>query len=342
MRILFFIAVFCLSSINFICNAETGLPSYINKILTPDQLVVLSVPLKNDHLRIVAAKNFGGSIVSMTFRGKQYVNNDNGKEVDYGRQIQSAVTYDEMGECFNPTEAGGRYDKGMERSSSKLLSVKTTERTLETTTDMAFWMLPGDMHAKGCGSSGKGNIAKNKAIREGYILKKKITAGNSKNDNIIKFETIFESPVVNKSGRFEPMSIHLTNEFQRVYLWKGKDGVKEDNRKALRSSDPIILTTNDGKNAMGIYMQFPANTTSWYGMRILPTTSVIRCAIEKKNLNSNKENFTGYLIIGSLDEVIEGMKHIVGLQATTGSLSSGEKPKALSMRLPFLYFQPSA
>lgn len=310
----FWVVGIYLASVSLVSFAELGLPPHVNKLLDTDQMVVLEVPLKGDTLRIAASPKFGGSIVSMTFRGKQYVNDDDGKVVDYGRQIQSAVSYDEMGECFNPTEAGGRYDVGHDHSSSRLLASNIAGRTLETTTDMAFWMRPGERHTlNGCGGTWVGNTAQNRAITSGYLLRKKITAGQNQNDNVIRYEATFESPIQRQSARFEPLSVHLPSDFNNVLVWDGKTWAANDS-KAFRSQEPVILTTADGKNAVGIYMKFPSGTNSWYGLKIWPNVAVIRCLIKKEKLNSRTESFTGYMVVGNQDEVKAGMNKLVASQ----------------------------
>src|SRR4051812_35474252 len=59
---------------------------------------------------------FAGAISSFRFRDVEYVDN-----YDHGRQMQSAMTFNYYGECFNPTESGGMYDLGPHHPSSSVL-----------------------------------------------------------------------------------------------------------------------------------------------------------------------------------------------------------------------------
>src|SRR5918992_2143889 len=54
---------------------------------------------------ITATGRVAGAIHSLRWRGKEFVNS-----YDHGRQIQSASSFDGLGECYNPTEAGSEAD----------------------------------------------------------------------------------------------------------------------------------------------------------------------------------------------------------------------------------------
>jgi hypothetical protein len=66
---------------------------------------------------VVAADLDRWAVSSITWRGRQFVDTD-----DHGRELQSAITFDDAAECNNPTEAGSRDDGRGSRSTSRLLS----------------------------------------------------------------------------------------------------------------------------------------------------------------------------------------------------------------------------
>jgi len=124
-------------------------PEFIEKLLQGDDAIVVTGTDSKKSPVVTLGRRFGGSGVSLYYRGVEYVNNDSNGEVDYGRQLQSAVVYRNAQECFNPTEAGGKYDRGRPISSSRLLSVERPQSNMVVTqTDMAFWMAPNQEKTK--------------------------------------------------------------------------------------------------------------------------------------------------------------------------------------------------
>jgi hypothetical protein len=100
----------------------------------------ISAPVNGSTLTITASSNYAGAIKGLTFRGVQFVNN-----LDHGRQIQSAISFHELGEeCYNPNEAGTATDPATS-SSSVLISPfpSTSGGLLQTNTNMAYWYLCG-------------------------------------------------------------------------------------------------------------------------------------------------------------------------------------------------------
>lgn len=91
----------------------------------------------------VSGRRFAGAISSLTYRNVQYVD-----VADHGREIQSAVQVDDLGECFNPTEAGSEADRRAATSSSLLLSISNTGNVLRTVTRPAFWLAPGQNYGR--------------------------------------------------------------------------------------------------------------------------------------------------------------------------------------------------
>src|SRR4051812_46537247 len=82
-------------------------------------------------IKICASNKHAGAIYSLVWNGHEFINH-----TDMGRELQSAVTYDGLGEAYNPTEAGARRDWD---SSSSLLLHADTSGALSTDTAMAYW-----------------------------------------------------------------------------------------------------------------------------------------------------------------------------------------------------------
>ena len=61
--------------------------------------------VKGDPLELRITGRFAGAIDSLTWRGKEFINN-----WDHGREIAYAWGMNDLGECLNPTEPGSAND----------------------------------------------------------------------------------------------------------------------------------------------------------------------------------------------------------------------------------------
>ena len=117
---------------------------------------------------ITTTRRLAGAIDSLTWDGQEFIDS-----ADHGRQLQSASNLDcgtaIQAETFNPTEAGSRDDGAGPKSTSRLLHYLADKNCLQTTTQMAFWLAPGQ-------KSG-GHAAKNKTLLSNHLLTKRVTIG---------------------------------------------------------------------------------------------------------------------------------------------------------------------
>jgi hypothetical protein len=284
-------------------------PPFIEALLQGDDAIVVTAASDREAPVVTLGRRFGGSVVSIYYRGVEYVNNHNSRDrVDYGRQLQSAVQYRGVGECFNPTEAGGRYDKGRPASSSRLLSVdRPTPNVVVTQTDMAFWMAPGDQKS----FKGKECKALNTDYRAGYLLKRTLQVGVQDHPNVISYRTQFIAPVVEPNPRYEVIVIHVPSGRQRGFqqsvsfkrLFRvNTDGTVEEivGKDAQRGNLPFMLTTDDQLHAV---VACSATQISVYGYRHGDNTIASRFVYFGKNPEKESHVFQNYVIVGSASEV---------------------------------------
>ncbi len=188
-----------------------------------------------------------GAVHSITWNGKEYIDS-----LDHGRQLQSACAFDcgqtpFWAECFNPTEAGSRRDHIGPKSSSRLLSFKSTPTTLNTMSQMAFWLNPGEK------SSGRPTL-NTKALSD-HRLTKKITLNYRNRAHAIEYDATFTIPQGEQHtlAQFEAVTGYMPEEFSKFYTFDPKshelkalsDGPGEQSR-------PVILSTTTGSHAMGV------------------------------------------------------------------------------------------
>jgi hypothetical protein len=296
-----------------IADARFDLPPAVSGVLSEANTLTLDKSVNGSRAAITLARNFGGSIVSFTYRGQQYVNDDDAKGVvDYGRQLQSAANFEDLGECFNPTEAGGRYDKGKPQSSARLIAWSKTADSIESSTDMAFWMEPNEQHQKGCGPSRSSKRATNTGRTMGYVLKKKVTFGKDAVQNVLQYDTVFQVPEAKSRGRFVPVSIHLPTAFEHIYLWTADAGVRDlGAKKNHRGREVIIAATADRRHAMAVYSPKQAGK-DFYGLRKVPNSTVVRTVYQIGDTPRGDHAFSDLVFFGTVDEVAAGLKALAG------------------------------
>ncbi|MGH9808323.1 MAG: hypothetical protein ACRD9W_13880, partial [Terriglobia bacterium] len=92
---------------------------------------------KGRTVMVTATHRSAGAIESLQWGGTEFIDAN-----DHGRDLQSAVSFDGLTECDNPTEAGASRD-GPEASSSLLLKASASDNILRTQSQMAYWLRPG-------------------------------------------------------------------------------------------------------------------------------------------------------------------------------------------------------
>jgi hypothetical protein len=90
--------------------------------------------ISNDKLVLGICMRDAGAVCSLVYDGHEFVN-----DFDHGRQMQIAWFYNDLGEAYNPTEAGSVDDFTKPSTTSVLLSVRVDGATLVTESHPAYW-----------------------------------------------------------------------------------------------------------------------------------------------------------------------------------------------------------
>src|SRR6185312_14270838 len=144
--------------------------------------VEMRQPYDGSEIVLHASARVAGAIDSLTWRGTAFINS-----YDHGRELQSASSFNNWGECFNPTEAGSRDDGTGWTSTSRLLSLRVERQRLTTRTRMAFWLAPGEQ----CRS---GLRAINDRVQSDHELTKVVTIGAHGLANVIEHAVSYHVP----------------------------------------------------------------------------------------------------------------------------------------------------
>lgn len=268
-------------------------------------------PLDDSEIVITTTSRLAGAIHSLKWNGKEFVDS-----FDHGRQVQSAANFDcgtrFSGETFNPTEAGSRRDGSGPTSSSRLLHMVVAERTLQTTTRMAFWLAPDENSA--------GHPAKNKTLLSNHLVTKRVTIGYKDLPNVIVYDATFRVPVGERHrfAQFEAVTGYMPAEFSR--FWKYNTATKRLEPLTDGPGEqawPVVLATEGGDYAMGVFSpQQPAKgyEHAGYGRfrfraeKVTKWNCVFR--VRDEQIKAADYSFRSFVIVGDLAKVRQSMEQL--------------------------------
>ncbi len=179
-----------------------------------------------------------GAIESVQWKGKEFIDS-----VDHGRELQSAASFDAgskepfWAERYNPTEAGSRRDGIGQQSSSRLLSMQSTQTSLQSKVQMAFWLAPGE--------ESFGRPAINTKVLSDVTLEKRVHLGYRGMPNVIDYSVVFHLPLSERHqyAQWEALTGYMPEEFSEFWAFDTERRVRvplddEQANSRCRSSSP--------------------------------------------------------------------------------------------------------
>ncbi len=256
---------------------------------------------------ITTTARMAGAIASLTWDGKEFLDS-----FDHGRELQSASNFDcgqpFIPEVFNPTEAGSNADGRGETSSSKLLQMRAAGSELEATTQMAFWLKPGEKSL--------GNPALNRKVLSDHLLSKRVRIGVEGFPHAIAYDVTFTVPEGERHtyAQFEAVTGYMPAEFSRFWTLHRKSGeLKALDDGPGEQPAPVVFSTPSGAHAMGIYSPDPG---PGYGRFRFDDAKVTKwnCVFRVRDANGVKPgeySYRMFVVVGNLDEVKRTMKGLI-------------------------------
>lgn len=273
----------------------------------PDGDTVIRSPALGSEIVITTTSRLAGAIHSLTWNGREFINS-----VDHGRQLQSAANFDLRsrftGETFNPTEAGSRNDGAGETSTSRLLHIVAQKNALQTTTQMAFWLAPGQ-------KSG-GHPAKNTILLSDHLLTKRVRIGIGGFPHVIQYDVTFSMPVSERHNyaQFEAVTGYMPSDFSRFWRFNPKTEKLEPLSDGPgEQSMPVVLATKNGSHAMGVFSPDQPSKgyeEAGYGrfrfekQRVVKWNCVFRVR-DRNGVEPGDYSFRSFVIVGNLKTVSE-------------------------------------
>lgn len=212
----------------------------------------ISQPANGSELSVsVHPGRHAGAIDSLVYRGTEYVNN-----FDHGRQIQTAIQVDGLGECLNPTEAGSKADGQKDSTSSVLVAGSDALNVLRTETLAAFWMSPSEHLGRSCGMFRSEERAQNRTIGSRYKIARTTRFYGPDIPNLLIVNVTVTMPERRKSAVIEGLTGYLPAKFTAFYSYDPRSGQRERLSAGTKEhwvTNALIVSTPDGRNAMGLF-----------------------------------------------------------------------------------------
>jgi hypothetical protein len=280
-----------------------------------DGNAVIQASFQGTPISITTTQRLAGAIHSLRWQGMEFIDS-----ADHGRQLQSACSFDVgdatrfWAEAYNPTEAGSRLDGAGETSSSRLLRLSAQANHLETESQMAFWLAPGE--------TSQGHPALNTMILSRHRLQKRVHIGFEGWPNVIDYRATFFVPAAERHtyAQFEALTGYMPSIFSVFWRYEPQLG------KRLAIDDgpgeqacPLIFSTVEGDYAMGIFspsQPVPGDELAGYGRFRFPEAKVVKwnCVFRERapeGIPPGSRTFRMLVVIGSLATVEQTMGELI-------------------------------
>ncbi len=283
--------------------------------LLPNADLVIHESAGNSQIVITTTARLAGAVHSLTWGGKEFIDSH-----DHGRQLQSACSFDGgsafWAEAYNPTEAGSRDDGAGMKSTSRLLHSIATNDSLQTTTQMAFWLAPGQMSDK--------FLAKNTATLSNHLVTKRVRIGLLDLPHVVRFDVTFSVPIGERHtfAQFEALTGYMPEEFRAFWFFRPQTSELEPLADGPGEQPfPVVLSTENGGHAMGIFSPPITSGTSTaagnpgYGRwrfgpeKVVKWNSVFRVRRES-GIEAGEYSFRNFVVVGDRETVRKSLAEL--------------------------------
>lgn len=301
-RLTFFILHFSFLIFQFV---PSPVLSIADEGMVPRADLVIRRAAGNSEIVITTTSRLAGAIHSLTWNEQEFIDS-----TDHGRQLQSASSFSSDGqhwaEAFNPTEAGSRDDGAGLTSTSRLLHSLTTADSLQTTTQVAFWLSPGQ--------KSEGHPALNTTKLSNHLLTKRVRIGLPELPHVLRYDVTFTVPVGERHtfAQFEALTGYMPEQFRSFWTFRPETSeLQPISDGPGEQAFPIVLSTDSGSHAMGIYspqQPSPGFENAGYGRwrfareRVVKWNTVFRLR-HADGIESGEFSFRNFVVVGDRETV---------------------------------------
>jgi hypothetical protein len=271
--------------------------SYESHLVEP---LMLSGTFKGRTVMVTATARSAGAIESLQWGGVEFLDSN-----DHGRDLQSAISFDDLGECDNPTEAGSSKDGNRpQTTSSRMHRGVVVENVLATSSQMAYWVRKGHRSVQ-CGkplndgdASPVSSTRLSKTVRflPGY-------------DNVLEHRIRFDLARSRALATIEVLTAYMPDHFDTFYRYDAaSDQLEPLSDGPGEQEQPVVLAMHDGSHALGLYTpQTGAEKLMGpgYGRFRLSYAGVTKSNVvfRQKDAAAGPHRFLVYSVFGTLQDV---------------------------------------
>jgi len=261
-------------------------------------------------LFVSASQRMGAAVDSVVWNNKEFIN-----AWDHGRELQLAMNFPPNGECFNPTEAGGRDDSQNADTHTVVQGVHAEGNKLDTTVLPAYWLQAGHHISAPSGDKCQvGMAALNTENTYQHAFSKSVVLTcPGVSTSCMQFLSEFRV-----GGNIPPYQVlqmeaptgYLTGEFTEFRSYDHRS----NHLIGYEGQHPLVVSTPDQQYAMGVYAPPHQDTDEimYYGKFQFPS-GTYPAATNKWNLvfrkhpfaagSSHDLHYTCYICVGTVNDV---------------------------------------
>lgn len=297
----------------------------------PDKTIATTIDGTNQ-LTVTASTALAGAIASVKINEVEFIASGG-----HGAAFQWALHAHDAGECYNPTEAGSKTDDRRPNwdtppyhgpSTSYLYSVAGSSTQFQTVNRPAFYVPAGERSDyDGCTPSYPAGLPYDQNLSP-YMIRKTVKVGRDSNplnlDNIVTISTNITVENPERSTNFDAVLIaYLQEQFNTFYKYDPVSGLTEKvdlNTYATNpgigvSTKPIIISTADGRYAMGLFVPPALNMVNQetplyylgYSSGNNPSypfqNQTLQVTYYAKNIEPGELQYKSYWAVGNLERV---------------------------------------
>ena len=290
--------------------AGIGVPIALAEAPVVSGDAVIRAPAGDSEIVIKTTSRMAGAIESLHWGGKEFID-----DWDHGRELQTAWNGNAgvepiAAETYNPTEAGSRDDGHGATSSSRLLEIQARGNQLETFSQPAFWLNPGE-------TSG-GKPARNKTTLSDDRLRKRVVIGCQNLPHAIDYHVTVTLAAGDRNTRctIEALTGYMPPEFDQFHVFDPKTGkLAPIDDGPGEQALPLVFSTLDGSHAMGVFSRAPEGPREGagptYGRWKFKAERVVKwnCVFRLQNPDGLSGDFSYrvFVVVGSLEDVRTAM-----------------------------------
>jgi hypothetical protein len=261
---------------------------------------------------VAATERSGGAIESLQWGDVEFIDAN-----DHGRLLQSAVTFDGLGECDNPTEAGASRDGQHPKVSSSILeSHGVVDNVLKTSTRMAYWIRKGQRSHECSSAVNEGDPSPTSST----VLQKTVRFLPGF-ENVLEHRISFMLPRTRNHAQFEVLTAYMPIKFGTFHTFNPATGAMETLSDGPgEQNHPVVLATADGHHALALCTLQPGAARlngpgygrwRFEGARVTKSNVVFR----QDGARLGSHDFVAYSVFGSLEDVRVTLVQLYGREA---------------------------